>query len=661
MLIINLVRSQVGPPDLRCLATSTNGDITLTWIPPADPGSQFFSYEIFHSALQAGPFTSVGTVSPINASSFIHVGAGGNIQSQYYFVVTHYGAGGTSTSPGSDTLRSIFLNLFDPHNGTANISYNQLHQPPLATSVSNFSILREYPVGTWSNLLSTSNLSFIDTIAICTVAYNYQIVLGDNSGCLSVSNIDGGIFHDKIGPSPIYIDSLSVLPNGETVIGYPASTSNDCTGYYIYQQITTNLNTQIDSLNGKNNTIYTFTSSAATNSSVVFVVAPFDSCGNPGILDNPHQTMLLNHSYDKCKYQTQLSWSAYVGWTSVSEYRIYYSVNGGNYQYLGSTNQTAYTHTGVDPSKTVSYYVRAFNETKTFTSSSNRVNFFTFQTVGPDFIYIRSVSVKDDNTIKVRLYVDSLKLGNGFDLYRSDDGSSFNKIAFINSNGTGNYEYTDPSRNTRSQSYFYKAIAKDSCGNDRTTSSIVQSILLKVNNQKDNMFHKNLSWNNYTGFAGGIAGYNIYRVVNDVVSQTPSAYTNGPLNQYTDDIEDLAPEGSKIEYFVSAVEGLGNPYGITETANSNLATTYIEADVFVPSAFAPNGVNKIWKPVTQFVDKSEYNLKIYNRWGNLLFETSDDSVGWTGNGAPNDEYVYFINYKNGRGEYIQMKGTFTLL
>ncbi len=87
----------------------------------------------------------------------------------------------------------------------------------------------------------------------------------------------------------------------------------------------------------------------------------------------------------------------------------------------------------------------------------------------------------------------------------------------------------------------------------------------------------------------------------------------------------------------------------------------MEADVFIPTAFAPKGVNKVWKPVTHFVDKSDYNLKIYNRWGNLLFETNDDTVGWDGNGAPNDVYVYLIEYKNSRGEYTQLKGTFTLL
>ena len=175
------------------------------------------------------------------------------------------------------------------------------------------------------------------------------------------------------------------------------------------------------------------------------------------------------------------------------------------------------------------------------------------------------------------------------------------------------------------------------------------------------MFEKKLTWNNYTAFGGGLGGYSVYRIVNDVVPAQPTGYTNGLDNEYIDNVEDAAPEGSKIEYMVIAVEALGNPNNIAETANSNRATTYVEADVFIPTAFAPKGVNKVWRPVTHFVDKNDYNLKIFNRWGNLLFNTNDDTVGWDGNGSPNDTYVYLITYKNSRGEYVELKGTFTLL
>ncbi len=659
ILLINLLKAQVAAPQLRCLQVGVTGDVTLTWIPTNDPGGLFFSYEIFHSTLQNGPYTNTASMGSVGNASFTHTTLLANTQSQYYYVRTKFGPGGSSISSSSDTLRSIFLNLNNPGDGVAHLAYNQLHQPPLASTSVSFSVLREYPSATWVNLLNTGNLSYKDSITICTPqTYNYQVIIGDGSGCTSVSNIRGGIFEDKNGPTRSLVDSVSVLPNGQTIIGYQPSVSNDTWGYNIYQVLATN--TLMDIVLGQFVTLYTFTSTAALNNPVEFLTAPIDSCGNPGLLNFPHKTIFLDHTYDKCNYQTQLSWTAYSGWP-VSEYRVYYSVNGGAFQLLGSTNNTFFTHTGVDPAKNITYYVRAFNSNKTVSSSSNRVNFFSYQTVAPDFIYISSVSVTGDESIRVKFIVDAIKMGSGFDLYRSEDGSSYKKIGFISFTGGPNYVFNDTDLKTRERSYYYKALAKDSCGNDRTQSAIVKSVWLQVSDVTQSMFEKKLTWNNYTAFGGGLGGYSVYRIVNGAVPAQPTGYTNGSVSEYIDNLEDAASEGSKIEYMVIAVEALGNPNNIAETANSNRATTYVEADVFIPTAFAPKGVNKVWLPVTHFVDKNDYNLKIFNRWGNLLFNTNDDTIGWNGNSSPNDTYVYLITYKNSRGEYVELKGTFTLL
>jgi gliding motility-associated-like protein len=664
ILMINLLKAQVAAPQLRCLSVGASGDVTLTWIPPSDPGGQFFSYEICQSTVQNGVYTIVGTVSSIGTTTYNHAAASATGIASYYFVKTKFGPGGINTSQPSDTLKTIFLNLATTP-GLPGLSYNQLHQPPLASTSVSFSVLREHPIGTWVNIGNTGNLNYVDTITICTPQqYNYQVIIGDGSGCISVSNIKGSVFKDEVAPPPIPLDSVSVLPNGQTVVGYGQSGAADCIGYTIYQQIPPlNGNTPISFVNGNSNTIFTFTSTAANAGPLTFNVAASDSCQKNSFFlqTNGHKTMFLTQTYSKCKYETQLSWTPYVGWSGIFEYRVYYSVNGGAFQLLASTSNNFYAHSNVTPDKNVTYYVRAFNSNKTASSSSNRVTFFSAQTVAPDFIYISSASVTDDKSIHVKFIVDAPKMGNGFDLYRSDDGVSYQKIAFIPFTGGPTYSYDDKDLYTREKSYYYKALAKDSCGNDRTQSSVVRSVWLQVSDVKQNMFQKKLTWNNYTAFAGGLGGYSVYRIVNDVVPGQPTGYTNGLVNEYVDNVEDAASEGSKIEYMVIAIESLNNPHNIAETANSNRATTYVEADVFIPTAFAPKGVNKEWLPVTHFVDKNDYNLKIFNRWGNLLFNTNDDTKGWNGEGAPNDTYVYLITYKNSRGEYIELKGTFTLL
>ena len=59
-----------------------------------------------------------------------------------------------------------------------------------------------------------------------------------------------------------------------------------------------------------------------------------------------------------------------------------------------------------------------------------------------------------------------------------------------------------------------------------------------------------------------------------------------------------------------------------------------EAVIFyVPNAFTPdnNGVNEVFQPVfTSGFDPYNYHLTIFNRWGEIIFESFNAAVGWNG-------------------------------
>jgi gliding motility-associated-like protein len=66
-------------------------------------------------------------------------------------------------------------------------------------------------------------------------------------------------------------------------------------------------------------------------------------------------------------------------------------------------------------------------------------------------------------------------------------------------------------------------------------------------------------------------------------------------------------------------------------------------NVFMPNAFTPNGdgTNDVFKPVTS-EPLSDYRLIIFNRTGNLLFESPSSETGWDGtfSGSPVEKGVY---------------------
>lgn len=85
--------------------------------------------------------------------------------------------------------------------------------------------------------------------------------------------------------------------------------------------------------------------------------------------------------------------------------------------------------------------------------------------------------------------------------------------------------------------------------------------------------------------------------------------------------------------------------------------------VFVPNAVSPNAdrLNDLFVKVWNFTPK-DYTFSIYNRWGELLFETNDINAGWdcTSNNVPvqQDVYVYKITYFDNDKKWYELRGTF---
>ena len=71
---------------------------------------------------------------------------------------------------------------------------------------------------------------------------------------------------------------------------------------------------------------------------------------------------------------------------------------------------------------------------------------------------------------------------------------------------------------------------------------------------------------------------------------------------------------------------------------------------YIPTSFSPNGdlVNDEFIPV--LVNCENYSLKIYNAWGEKLFETNDPNEKWDGSYKgkilPDGNYLYIVNFKS---------------
>ena len=86
--------------------------------------------------------------------------------------------------------------------------------------------------------------------------------------------------------------------------------------------------------------------------------------------------------------------------------------------------------------------------------------------------------------------------------------------------------------------------------------------------------------------------------------------------------------------------------------------------LYIPTAFTPNGdgLNDDFKAIGT---ATEYSMKVFNRWGNLVFQTNSVTQGWNGNIGGKMQasgvFVYHVRYKKSSGVWMERKGTVLLV
>jgi gliding motility-associated-like protein len=91
---------------------------------------------------------------------------------------------------------------------------------------------------------------------------------------------------------------------------------------------------------------------------------------------------------------------------------------------------------------------------------------------------------------------------------------------------------------------------------------------------------------------------------------------------------------------------------------SNTLKLYLPMKIYVPTAFTPNGdgLNDSFGVVGEGIEK--YSLIVYDRWGQVVFQTSSIDHKWDGNkngmDVPTGEYSYqLIAYGKEIGEVFK--------
>ncbi|MCE3295010.1 MAG: hypothetical protein K0R65_724 [Crocinitomicaceae bacterium] len=111
-----------------------------------------------------------------------------------------------------------------------------------------------------------------------------------------------------------------------------------------------------------------------------------------------------------------------------------------------------------------------------------------------------------------------------------------------------------------------------------------------------------------------------------------------------------------------------NDFGCTDTAVRVIEITAVPL-YYIPNSFTPNGDahNNVFSPVfnESFVP-GDYELFVYNRWGELLFESHDPETGWDGTYANQSVmkgvYTWVMGFRSPENDkFIRKNGSINLI
>jgi gliding motility-associated-like protein len=99
-------------------------------------------------------------------------------------------------------------------------------------------------------------------------------------------------------------------------------------------------------------------------------------------------------------------------------------------------------------------------------------------------------------------------------------------------------------------------------------------------------------------------------------------------------------------------------------ASQDAVSVKVVDGIFIPNAFTPNGdgLNDNWSIPYLDIDFNA-DVKIFNRWGQLVYHSSSGKVMWDGTfnsiPQPSGAYIYVVTFSNNK--FPQMKGTLMLI
>ena len=401
-----------------------------------------------------------------------------------------------------------------------------------------------------------------------------------------------------------------------------------------------------------------------------YVVSIVDGCGNPSSF-NPNaysQIILKTPDQDRCGQLITLSWETFIyPYENAPNltYNILVSVNGIDTVIAGNQalNATDFNFFDFIDGDTIYFRIEVIEDDGTVRSTSEWQEIFAQIVQPPTDFFIEFLTVNDQNKVDVYYYIDTLAKIKNFkiknsaqDITHPDEQirkDNFDIATKGNPHKYGIDTITDPNRNF----HYYEVVANDSCNENHYST---KGKTIWVHGNLEDFFLNKIEWNEFELENANISTYRLYRDFGAGMQlvQTFSPGETGIL----DNVEEYHAQQGTFCYRIEAdyTIPIPNEADANYTTKSNIFCLEQRPSVYIPNAIAPNGINNKFKPVIVFGNPTNYTMRIFNRWGEVIFYTNNPDEAWLGtkNGNPvvTGAYPYNISFTASDGTPIHKTG-----
>lgn len=473
-----------------------------------------------------------------------------------------------------------------------------------------------------------------------------KVILTDAEGCIDSSFTDQIIIGDTSLPLDIEMLRVSVVNDNQIVIDHKKSSQVDFFSYKIYSDVNGSyelLNEQSD----RNITSFIHSGVNTLTTSQCYKIEVQNTCGllSDTLTIDPHCSIEVGAK--GVVNAIELNWNHYTGWADLERYDIYresLSITG-QFDLIGAVaaDSNHYTDSAVNCYIEHRYRVQGVERngnTQISWSDTCAAEPIWENVLLPNTLIRASVVDDEHITIDWSNVPSPIMPIVQYVLEKSSDGINYQHLGNFDASS---FTTEDFDVLVDDQSYFYRSYAIDQCGDTSPMSNFGKTILLHASTDSTLDQKPILDWTTYQGWTAGVSYYTI-EIENEDGSFTEVGNTNYQDTAFKDEVTNL---NQRPEYCYRIIGHKVLENGEEEVISiSNEDCSPVKSLLWIPNAFSPNRDNLNDKFVTPGIYIKEYHIRIFNRWGELIFESFDYYDNWDGTykdePAQQDAYMVII-------------------